>query len=172
MSSSVTVLSRRGSRPKSMQLHRCRKSSHRFVQLGACWPVWSSPQKVSLTCHFKWLVWATREIECVGGVLLVLELRRWNSILHASDARIGGEIVVDVLVTCRCVGRSLYIVEINGRYWHVRNHQKPTIVYLLIYLISLPFYSEIPPIRTRKSRARPFTPPPDLLKLTGHPKTP
>ena len=30
-----------------------------------------------------------------------------------------------------------YSVEISGRYWHVRNHQKSTIVYLLIYLISL-----------------------------------
>ncbi|OCK96423.1 uncharacterized protein K441DRAFT_46308 [Cenococcum geophilum 1.58] len=30
----------------------------------------------------------------------------------------------------------------------------------------------MPPIRTRKSRARPFTPPPDLLKSIGHPKTP
>ena len=68
--------------------------------------------------------------------------------------------------------RPLFVYVNTGRYWHVRNHQKSTIVYLLIYLISSPFYNEMPPIRTRKSRARPFTSPPDLLESTGHPKTP
>jgi len=53
-----------------------------------------------------------REIECVGGVLLVLELRRWNSILHTSDAEIGGEIVADVLMICWYAGRSVAVAVI------------------------------------------------------------
>ena len=33
-----------------------------------------------------------------------------------------------------CIVAVLYSVEISGRYWHVRNHQNRTIVYLLIFL--------------------------------------
>ena len=56
--------------------------------------------------------------------------------------------------SCRGVIGPLYSVEISGRYWHVRNHQKSTIVYLLIYLISLPFYDKMPPKRLRDCKRR------------------
>ena len=45
-------------------------------------------------------------------------------------------------------------VKLSGRHWHVRNHQKSTIVYLLVYLISLPFYDEMPPKRLHDCKRR------------------
>ena len=61
-----------------------------------------------------------------GGMMDSVDAWRW--LVEAETLRLGR--------VQRC-NRDLYSVEISGRYWHVRNHQKSTIVYLLIYLISL-----------------------------------
>jgi hypothetical protein len=68
----------------------------------------------------------------------------------------------------------LYGGEIRGRNWHVRNHQKSTICLLLILLPKQErFHHKMGRIRSRKSRARYFTPPPSLSQEPGkHPETP
>jgi hypothetical protein len=62
--------------------------------------------------------------------------------------------------------------EKTGRFWHVRS--PPKIVCLHVNNTHFTHFSprKMPPIRTRKSRARYFTPPPELTSYNGQIKTP
>jgi hypothetical protein len=62
--------------------------------------------------------------------------------------------------------------EKTGRFWHVRS--PPKIVCLHVNNTHFTHFSprKIPLIRTRRSRARYFTPPPELTSYTGQIKTP
>ena len=60
---------------------------------------------------------------------------------------------------------GLYVAEISGRNWHVRNHQKSSYLHVnkpTFCPLFAQFSPLMAPIRTRKSRARHFTPPLEL----------
>jgi len=65
----------------------------------------------------------------------------------------------------------LYVAKISGRNWHCA-----TTKIVCLHVNNLSFYSltttTMPPIRTRKSRARHFTPPLELTCSNGQIKTP
>ena len=62
----------------------------------------------------------------------------------------------------------LYVWDKTGRNWHMRNHPKSSIFLLLILSQQ---HRKMGRIRSRKSRAGPFTPLPDISSYEGQAKT-